>query len=147
MTRTLLCPHCGGEFEYDLVPGMSVTAVRLGGSRYMRCPLCHRFATFRLEDRSAHVAPDTSGRPPRASASSAGPGEGSTRSLLPRFNDRSTLVRWIGVLVAPALVLALVAAFVPLSTGAAAGVLVASGAFLAVATILMIGFLLPDRVR
>jgi len=43
-------------------------------------------------------------------------------------------------------VLALVAAFVPLSIGAASVVLAASGVFLAAATILMIGFLLPERV-
>jgi hypothetical protein len=47
-TRHLTCPKCGGQFDYEFVPGASLTAIRLGTSRYMRCPLCHRFAIFSL---------------------------------------------------------------------------------------------------
>ncbi len=46
--RRLTCPKCGGSFDYEYVPGASLTAVRLGGSRYMRCPLCHQWSVFRL---------------------------------------------------------------------------------------------------
>jgi hypothetical protein len=45
-TRHLRCPKCGGEFDYEFVPGASFTALRLGNARFMRCPLCHKFATF-----------------------------------------------------------------------------------------------------
>ena len=140
------CPRCDRDFEYDLIPGMSVTAVRLGTSRYMRCPLCHRFATFRLSYRTKQGGSEVGERPADATTTTGESKGVSLRRPLPRFNDRRTLARWIGVLVAPAVVLALVAAFVPLSIGAASVVLAASGVFLAAATILMIGFLLPERV-
>ncbi|MGI0071968.1 MAG: hypothetical protein ACRECT_07910 [Thermoplasmata archaeon] len=42
----LTCPKCHQEFDYDWVPGVSLTAVRLGTSRYMACPLCGRWSTF-----------------------------------------------------------------------------------------------------
>ncbi len=42
----LTCPKCQQTFDYDFVPGASVTALRLGSSRYMECPLCHRWSTF-----------------------------------------------------------------------------------------------------
>jgi hypothetical protein len=42
----LTCPKCAGSFDYDLVPGGSFTAVRLGTRRYLRCPLCHRASVF-----------------------------------------------------------------------------------------------------
>jgi len=45
---TLTCPHCQGSFEYNWVPLASFSAVRLGRSRYMRCPLCHEWATFNI---------------------------------------------------------------------------------------------------
>lgn len=48
-TRHLKCPKCGGEFDYEFVPGGSFTAIRLGTSRYMRCPLCHKFSVFSLK--------------------------------------------------------------------------------------------------
>jgi hypothetical protein len=48
-TRHLTCPKCGGEFDYEFVPGGSFTAVRLGTSRFMRCPLCHKFSVFSLK--------------------------------------------------------------------------------------------------
>ena len=47
-TRPLRCPKCGGEFDYEFVPGASFTAIRLWNARYMRCPLCHEFALFKM---------------------------------------------------------------------------------------------------
>lgn len=44
----LVCPKCQQTFDYDFVPGAAVTAIRLGTSRYMACPLCHRWSTFNL---------------------------------------------------------------------------------------------------
>lgn len=42
----LTCPKCGQPFDYDYIPGASTSAIRLGGSRYMACPLCGKFSTF-----------------------------------------------------------------------------------------------------
>jgi hypothetical protein len=58
-TRHLKCPKCGGEFDYEFVPGASFTAIRLGTSRYMRCPLCHKFSVFSMKvtDPSAGSTP------------------------------------------------------------------------------------------
>jgi formate dehydrogenase maturation protein FdhE len=44
----LTCPKCGGAFDYAFVPGASATSLRLGRSRYMACPLCHRWSVIRL---------------------------------------------------------------------------------------------------
>ncbi len=44
----LTCPKCGQTFDYEWVPGAAATAVRLGSSRYMACPLCHRWSTFNI---------------------------------------------------------------------------------------------------
>ncbi len=46
----LNCPHCGQTFDYDWVPGVALTAVRLGKSRYMACPLCHKWSMFNVYD-------------------------------------------------------------------------------------------------
>lgn len=45
----LTCPKCGGTFDYEFVPGAALTAVRLGSSRYMACPLCHQWSTFAVK--------------------------------------------------------------------------------------------------
>lgn len=45
-TSKLTCPKCNRTFDYKWVPGASLTAVRLGPSRYMRCPLCHEWSDF-----------------------------------------------------------------------------------------------------
>lgn len=45
-TSILTCPHCKRTFEYNWVPLASFSAVRLGKSRYMKCPLCKEWATF-----------------------------------------------------------------------------------------------------
>ena len=44
----LTCPKCHGTFDYTWVPGGALTAVRLGPSRYMRCPICHRWSVFNV---------------------------------------------------------------------------------------------------
>ncbi|MGI0129292.1 MAG: hypothetical protein ACREDE_03295 [Thermoplasmata archaeon] len=49
VTRSrLTCPKCNQTFDFDYVPGASLTAIRLGTSRYMACPLCHKWSTFDL---------------------------------------------------------------------------------------------------
>ncbi len=42
----LTCPKCGGTFDYDWVPGASLSSVRLGTGRYMACPLCRKWSYF-----------------------------------------------------------------------------------------------------
>ncbi len=53
----LVCPKCHRTFEYDFVPGGAVTAIRLGRSRYMACPLCRRWSTFDLSTNRVPVTP------------------------------------------------------------------------------------------
>ena len=49
-TSRLTCPKCGQSFDYDWVPLASFSAVRLGTSRYLECPLCHKWSTFNIWD-------------------------------------------------------------------------------------------------
>lgn len=44
----LTCSKCHQTFDYDYIPGASVTAIRLGAGRYMSCPLCHKMGYFDL---------------------------------------------------------------------------------------------------
>ena len=53
----LTCPKCHQTFDYEWVPGGALTAVRLGSSRYMACPLCHKWSTFDI----AHSPPPPPG--------------------------------------------------------------------------------------
>ena len=53
----LTCPKCHQTFDYDYLPGASLTAVRLGRSRYMACPLCHRWSAFDLSAERLPVEP------------------------------------------------------------------------------------------
>ncbi len=53
----LTCPKCQQTFDYDFVPGASVTALRLGTSRYMACPSCHRWSTFDFRTTRVPVTP------------------------------------------------------------------------------------------
>ncbi len=46
MRSRLDCPKCHRTFDYDWIPGASFSAVRLGTSRYMACPLCGRWSVF-----------------------------------------------------------------------------------------------------
>ena len=61
--RHLTCPKCGGQFDYEFVWGASLTAVRLGGSRYLRCPLCQKWALFRLLGPDTKIPPAPLGSP------------------------------------------------------------------------------------
>ena len=49
-TSVLTCPKCHGTFEYNWVSLVAFTAVRLGSSRYLECPLCHEWSTFNIWD-------------------------------------------------------------------------------------------------
>lgn len=42
----LKCPKCAGEFDYEWVVASSFTSIRLGKSRYFRCPRCQEWSTF-----------------------------------------------------------------------------------------------------
>ncbi len=53
----LVCPKCRQTFDYDFVPGAAVTAIRLGRSRYMACPLCRRWSTFDLSSTRIPATP------------------------------------------------------------------------------------------
>ncbi|MGD0719013.1 MAG: hypothetical protein ABSA15_05510 [Thermoplasmata archaeon] len=44
----LTCPQCGDHFEYEYVAGASLSAVRMGWKRYMKCPVCGKWGTFDL---------------------------------------------------------------------------------------------------
>ena len=44
----LKCPKCSIEFDYAYLPGASFTSVRLGGSRFLRCPNCHKWSVFNI---------------------------------------------------------------------------------------------------
>ncbi|MGP8078811.1 MAG: hypothetical protein ACLQD8_00460 [Thermoplasmata archaeon] len=81
-TVALACPHCRGSFDYEFVPGTSLTAVRLGRSRYMRCPLCRQYATFRVDGKSRREGRE------RLGSSEV-------------FSDRQHVVRWAAFFVAP----------------------------------------------
>ena len=56
----LTCPKCHQTFDYEWVPGAALTAVRLGTSRYMACPLCHKWSTFDIY----HSSPPPTGPGP-----------------------------------------------------------------------------------
>lgn len=56
----LTCPRCHQGFDYDWVPGASLTSVRLGTKRYMKCPLCGRGATFDLYGTMIARTPESS---------------------------------------------------------------------------------------
>ena len=53
----LICPKCHQTFDYEWVPGAALTAVRLGSSRYMACPVCHRWSTFDISRAPVPPAP------------------------------------------------------------------------------------------
>ena len=95
-SRRLRCPHCHMEFDYDFVPGMSVTALRLGTSRYMRCPRCHRWGMFPLTRPTGQGNDAASGPPPVPPVEGQAGGTGEAprvREAVPRFN---ALGRWPG---------------------------------------------------
>jgi prepilin signal peptidase PulO-like enzyme (type II secretory pathway) len=124
-TRRLTCPHCHQEFDYDVLPGASVTAVRLGRSRYMRCPMCHRFAVFELSHRPA----------------------GASGPAPPRFDDRRTTLVWSGRLLVPALAIILAGAFLPLSLTFRLTLMVSGTVVFAAAVVLLLVLARSRRIR
>jgi hypothetical protein len=48
VVSVVTCPKCRYRFNYRYIPGVSLSAVRLGISRYFRCPHCHERALFDL---------------------------------------------------------------------------------------------------
>ena len=70
-TSRLTCPKCGKQFDYNWVPGGSLSSVRLGSERYLSCPNCHGWSTFEIfktrikkdkqvaVDSEPNVSPDT----------------------------------------------------------------------------------------
>ena len=46
--NTLTCPKCNGQFNYQFAPGASFTSLRLGRSRYMKCPLCGKWSVVKI---------------------------------------------------------------------------------------------------
>ena len=44
----LKCSKCNSEFDYAFLPGGSFTSIRLGGSRYLRCPVCQKWSMFNI---------------------------------------------------------------------------------------------------
>ncbi|HTW39391.1 MAG TPA: hypothetical protein VMF04_00820 [Thermoplasmata archaeon] len=120
-TRRLRCPKCGGTFDYEFVPGASFSAVRLGTSRYLRCPLCQKFSVFSL-----------AGPEPPASPSS--PASGSP----PRYSDVPLLARGTILLLVPFVLLSLLAAFLlPRPEPSLAVVLVGVAGFVAGAVLIL----------
>jgi hypothetical protein len=53
----LTCPKCHQTFDFDFIPGASISALRLGTSRYMACPLCHRWSTFDMNSTRVPAGP------------------------------------------------------------------------------------------
>ncbi|MGD0728466.1 MAG: hypothetical protein ABR981_00100 [Candidatus Micrarchaeaceae archaeon] len=45
------CNNCSKEFDYSFFPLVSITSIRLGSSRYFKCPFCKKTQTFDLKDR------------------------------------------------------------------------------------------------
>jgi len=46
--NTLACPKCNRQFNYQFAPGASFTSLRLGRSRYMKCPLCGKWSVIKI---------------------------------------------------------------------------------------------------
>lgn len=44
----LNCRKCGAQFDYAWIPGGSLTSIRLGNSRYLRCPVCKKWSVFNI---------------------------------------------------------------------------------------------------
>jgi DNA-directed RNA polymerase subunit RPC12/RpoP len=55
--NTLVCSKCNRQFNYQFVPGASLTSLRLGNSRYMKCPLCGKWSVIKIVARPV-VPPD-----------------------------------------------------------------------------------------
>ena len=47
-TSGLACQKCQYRFNYKFIPGASLTSIRFGSKRYMRCPKCNKWSMFDL---------------------------------------------------------------------------------------------------
>jgi len=74
-TSGLVCPKCKYRFNYEFIPGASLTSIRFGSKRYMRCPKCNKWAMFDL---------------------SKSPVNG-----LPKYSDSKALARYAPFLIVP----------------------------------------------
>ena len=61
-TVHLACPKCRASYDYDFVPGASITSLRLGRSRYMACPFCHKWSVFRVSETTRAPFPPSEAR-------------------------------------------------------------------------------------
>ncbi len=59
MKRTIVRCSSGGFFSTIWIPLVSLKAVRLGTSRYQRCPVHHRWEKVSRVDESALTADET----------------------------------------------------------------------------------------
>jgi hypothetical protein len=47
-TSRLVCPNCKRQFFYHWVPGATITNLRYGNKRHLKCPYCHVQSTFEI---------------------------------------------------------------------------------------------------
>jgi hypothetical protein len=45
-TSRLICPNCRKHFYFHWVPGATLTSLRYGNKRRLKCPYCHTKSTF-----------------------------------------------------------------------------------------------------
>ncbi len=45
-TSRLTCPNCKKTFNFHWVPGATLTSLRYGNKRRLKCPYCHTKSTF-----------------------------------------------------------------------------------------------------
>ena len=49
MTNSIVeCPHCHYKFNYEFIPGVSFTSIRLGPARIFKCPNCKELHKFNI---------------------------------------------------------------------------------------------------
>jgi len=47
-TSRLVCPNCRKFFSFHWVPGATLTSLRFGNKRRLRCPYCGQVNTFEI---------------------------------------------------------------------------------------------------
>jgi hypothetical protein len=142
----MLCLKCDQIFDYEYFRGVSVTALRFGSTRYMRCPLCGQYSRFNM------TGPEPSSFPSEGGLASTPPGGlgywvrgvASADGTVPKFSDvRLTLLWTLGVVV-PALGAVLIVSILllrpPNSSVAIIGI---TGIFVALAVVPLLGLRIP----